>query len=360
MINQIVKIGGVMRVLPIVFLLLILPLLIFAQEQTILVPKPLDGSPFKVSDEQDLFGQAYRWFLEGRYQRGADTLRSLIKAAGVEIEPQNYYVVVANFSDKVTPIGLFHEQDDFFSTRMYGLEEKNLYYIYISRQREGASFLSVLATAKDSPFMENLPLFLGLFLPIPTAEIEAVRGPVTYVDVRQFTVPPAFRKYSDLSFLVKADLASERVLAKTVFDNTSLERWSYGIATAITSANDVDLVVGNDGKITVRPKPNLDLAAFAVINYHFKPVDTKAKTLASSLHLLGGLRLSNYMEVLLGVGGGVDFSFFGLHLFAGYSVEFADALKEGYQIDDKITNEENPFKLNIRGKPRVGIEIKFP
>jgi len=344
----------------VILMVLFVPLCINAQEQAILVPEPLPGSPFQVNDEKDLFGQASRWFLEGNYQRGADTLRSIIRAAGVELDPQSYYVVVANFSDKVTPIGLFHEDDDFFSTRLYGLEEKNLYYIYLSRQREGASFLSVLATAKQSPFMENLPLFLGLFLPVPTAEIEVARGEVTYVDVRRFTVPQAFRKFCDLSFLVKADLASERVLAKTVFDNTSLERWSYGIATAITGVNDVDLVVGNDGKITVKPKPNLDLAAFAVINYHFKPVGTKAKTLASSLHLLGGLRLSNYLEVLLGVGGGVDFSFFGLHLFAGYSVEFADALKEGYNINDKITSEENPFKLNIRGKPRVGIEIKFP
>ena len=221
-----------------------------AQERAILVPKPITGSPFQVDDSDDLFGTAYRWFLEGEYELGLDSLKKLIKASGFQILPGNYYVVMANFTDSFSPIGLIHEDDDFFSTRMYGLKENNLYYIYISRQREGKSFLSVLVTAKDSPFMENLPLFIGIFQPLVSIDAQVLSGETTWIDIRQFNVPVPFRKFSDLSFIIKPSLSEEKILAKTVFDNTSKERWSYGIASAITTAKDVDIIVGADGKIT--------------------------------------------------------------------------------------------------------------
>jgi len=351
-----------MRKLVIILFVSIFPLISFSQDRAILTPKPIPGSPFKISDENDLFAHAYRWYIEGDYTRGADSLKSLVKKAGVVLDKNAYYIVVANFTDSITPIGIFHGSDDFFSRRMFGLQKDNLYYIYITRQREGSSFLSVMATAKNSPFMENLPLFIGLFQPLPFAsvKIESTDENETWIDVRKFQVPKLFRKFSDLSVLVKSDLASDKVIAKTVFDNSSKERLSYGIATALTSVNDVDLVVGNDGKITVRPKPNLDLAVFAVINYHFQEVDTKQPTFGSSFHLIGGLRLADFLEPLIGVGGGVDMGSFGLHLFAGYSVEFAQKLKSGYEINDIVTDDVHPFKLNIRGKPRFGIEIKFP
>ena len=351
-----------MRKVIIALFVIIFPLVLLSQDRAILTPKPVPGSPFKISDKEDLFGQAYRWFIEGDYARGADTLKSLVEKAGIVLDKNAYYIVAANFTDSVSPIGLFHGDDDFFSRRMFGLQQDNLYYIYITRQREGSSFLSVMATAKNSPFMENLPLFIGLFQPLPFAsvKIESSGENETWIDVRRFQVPKLFRKFSDLSVLIKTDLASDKIIAKTIFDNTSKERLSYGIATAITSVNDVDLAVGSDGKITVRPKPNLDLAAFAVINYHFQEVDTKQPTFGNSFHLLGGLRLADFVEPLIGVGGGIDMGGFGLHLFAGYSVEFAQKLKSGYQIGDEVTDDTHPFKLNIRGKPRFGIEIKFP
>ncbi|MBD3226204.1 MAG: hypothetical protein GF313_15865, partial [Caldithrix sp.] len=116
-----------------------------AQERTVLVPKPVPGSPFHYEDTEDLFGKAYRWFLEGAYPQAADTLRKLIEATGFELEPDNYYIIVPNFTDKVTPIGLFYKDQDYFKRWFYGLKEDNLYYIYLSRQREGHSFVSVLA-----------------------------------------------------------------------------------------------------------------------------------------------------------------------------------------------------------------------
>ncbi len=335
---------------------------LFAQERTILVPEPLPGSPFNVADKNDLFGQSYRWFIAGDYARAVDSLRQLIIKAGIVLDDKAYYMLVANFTDGLSPIGILHGQDDFFSTRMFGLEEDNLFYIFISRQREGKSFVSLMATAKNSPFVVNLPLFIGLFQPLPfvSAEVTSEEGETTYIDVRRYTVPKAFRKFSDLSILVKSDLANEKVIAKTVFDNTSKERFSYGIATALTNVSDVDLVVGNDGKITVRPKPGLDPAIFAVINFHFKAVDTKMPTFGNSFHLLGGIRLSSHLEPLIGIGGGIDAGAFGLHLFVGYSVEFAQELKNDYVVGDVVSDEKSPFSIKLRGKPRFGIEVKFP
>jgi len=351
-----------MRFLLVVLLFLLVPFFSSAQERTILVPKAEPGSPFKVTDTNDLFGQSYRWFIEGDYQRGVDSLKQLILQAGISLDKNAYYMLAANFTDKVTPIGILHSEDDFFSNRMYGLQENNLYYILITRQRKGNSFVSLMATAKESPFMENLPLFIGLFQPLPfaTSEIVSEEGTTTYIDVRRYKVPRAFRKFSDLSIIVKTDLSSDKILAKTVFDNTAKERFSYGIATAITNISDVDMVVGNDGKITVRPKPGLDPAVFAVINYHFSPVDTKMPSFGNSFHLLAGLRLKSVLEPLIGIGGGVDLGAFGLHLFAGYSVEIAQELKNGFAIVDVVTNEKSPFNLKLRGKPRFGIEVKFP
>lgn len=341
---------------------LVIPEFACAQERMILMPKELPGAPFEYRDEGDLFGKAYRWFLESEPNLAADSLRKLIRLAGVKIDPGNYYVVVANFTDSFTPIGLFHEKDDFLSTRIFGLNRDNLYYVFISRQREGKSFLSVLATVKESPFMKNLPAFLGLFLPSQMAKIkpQSLVRRKTWIDVRRFDVPKEFQKFSNLSFLIKSNLSAEKFLASAVFDNTSRERWSYGIATAITTVNDVDITVGSDGRIIVRPKPRLDLATFAVINYHFQPVDTEAPTLASSFHLLGGLRLAGFLEPIIGVGGGINLDVLSLHLFVGYSVEIANKLKSGYAIGQKVDRTVDPFKINLQGKPRFGIEIKFP
>jgi len=343
-------------------LILFLSSEVSAQERAVLVPKPIPGAPFKFNDTNDLFGQAYRWFLEGEYQVGADSLKRLIESAGFKLEKGNYYIVVANFTDAVSPIGLIHEGNDFFDGRLYGLKEDNLYYIYISRQREGKSFISTLATAKNSPFIENLPLFLGLLesIPFSAADVKISSEELTYVDVRQFKIPKSLRKFSDLSIIIKSELSSEKVLAKTVFDNTSKEQWSYGIGTAITSVNDVDIIVGSDGSIIVRPKPNLDLATFALINYHFNPVDTKAPTFGTSFHILGGLRIADFVEPILGIGGGFDAGSFGLHLFLEYSVEIANELKSGYAVGQMVSDEVDPFKTKLRGKPRFGIEIKFP
>jgi hypothetical protein len=182
----------------------------------------------------------------------------------------------------------------------------------------------------------------------------------TWVDVRRFEVPENFRGFSDLSVLVKKRLSDDRVIAQMVFDNTRKEHWSYGIATAITSVNDVDIVVGEDGRIRVAPKPNLDLATFGLVNYHFAAVDTKRKTFETSFHLLGGLRIATFLELILGVGGGVSLDFIDLHLFAGYSLEFANELLPGYNIGDVISKEVDPFGSKLRGKPRFGLEIKFP
>ncbi len=351
-----------MRFILLVLFWLLLPLFSAAQERTILVPKAEPGSPFKVTDTNDLFGQSYRWFIEGDYQRGVDSLRQLIKKAGVVLDKEAYYIVVANFTDRISPIGILHAEDDFFSSRMYGLKKDNLFYIFITRQREGHSFVSLMATAKSSPFMETLPLFIGLFQPLPfvSSEIISEEGETTYIDLRRYKVPKAFRKFSDFSVLVKTELSSDKILAKTVFDNTAKERFSFGIATALTNASDVDFVVGNDGKITVRPKPGLDPAVFAVINYHFVPFDTKMPTFGNSFHLLAGLRLSSVLEPLIGVGGGVDMGMFGLHVFAGYSVEFAQKLKSGYTVGDVVSSQKSPFNLNLRGKLRFGFEVKFP
>ncbi len=334
---------------------------VYAQERTILVPKQIPGAPFVFDDSEEYYGQAYRWFLENQADSAVHNLKKVIEGAGYELDPKNYYIVVAHFMDEFAPMGILHENTDFYNTRLYGLKEDNLYYIFISRSPQAPSFISLMATAKSSPFLENLPGFLGLFGPFTRAQaLPGLAGQETWVDIRKFTIPKSYQKFSDLSIIVKEDLSSPNVLASAVFDNTSLERWSYGIALAVTSADDVDLKVGSDGKIIIRPKPSADVAGFGVINYHLKPVDTKAKTIGTSIHLLGGLRMAEILEPIIGIGGGISLDVVDIHLFAGYSLEFANKLKSGYQVGQNIDSESDPFKLNLRGKPRFGIELKFP
>jgi hypothetical protein len=74
---------------------------------------------------------------------------------------------------------------------------------------------------------------------------------------------------------------------------------------------------------------------------------------------LGGLRLDDIFEPIVGVGGGVSLGFIDLHAFVGYSFEFANQLKSGYQIGDAVNEDVSPFKRKIRGKPRFGLEIKL-
>lgn len=216
------------RILLALFSVLIISQVSFAQERAILVPRQVEGAPFKYTDGDDLFGQAYRWFFEGDVENAGATLRKLVTSAGVKIDPNAYYVVVANFTDNMSPIGMFHGSDDFLSTRMYGLGENNLYYVFITRQQGAESFLSVLATSKDSPFMENLIPFIGLFVPLATtaAADQPLATKETWIDVRQFKIPDAFRKFSDLSFLVKKDLSDEKILARMVL---TTPRWSAGV-----------------------------------------------------------------------------------------------------------------------------------
>jgi len=330
-----------------------------AQERIILVPKPVPGSPFRVADSEDLFGKAYRWFLEGQISWAADSLKKLIAASGFQLLPGNYYVVVANYNEDFSPIGLIHENSDFLDTRFYGLNTNNLYYIFISRKPEAPSFLSVTITEKDSPFVTNLPAFIGLFAPLGVQARPLATGD-TWIDVRRFEIPEKFRKNSDLAFIVKSDLSADKFLASTTFDNTARERWSYGIAVAITSRNDVDIVVGDNGQIIIQPKPERDLATFGVVNWHFNEVDTKAKTFGTSLHLFGGARLAPVVEPIAGIGGGVSLGFIDIHLFAALSVEFANQLKTGFAIGEVVNEDVDPFKVKVRAKPRFGIEFKFP
>ena len=336
-----------------------------AQEKIILVPKPVPDAPFRVVDSEDLFGKAYRWFLEGEPNWAADSLKKLINMTGHPLIAGNYYVVVAHYNENFSPIGLIHEGSDFLDTRFYGLNVDNLFYVFISRTPQAPSFLSVTITEKDSPFLANLPALISLFAPLSTREsveqqVKSLPSGDTWIDIRRFEIPKKFRKNSDLSFIVKSDLGAEKFLAATTFDNTARERWSYGLAIAITSQDDVDIVVGSDGRIIVRPKPERDLATFAVINYHFSPVDTKAKTFGTSVHAFGGARLAPIVEPIIGIGGGLSLGIIDLHLFVGYSLEFASKLKSGFAIGDTIDEEVDPFKLKVRGKPRFGLEIKFP
>jgi hypothetical protein len=345
--------------IPALVLMLALPQSVFGQDKVVVIPKQVEGAPVVVEDSTDLFAKSYHFFIEGEVAMAADSLRKLIDMSDYRIDPQAYYIVVANFTDRVSPIGLFHEGSDFLDTRFYGLKTDSLYYMFVSRTENAPSFVSVLLKSKPTPFEANLPAFLGLFgAALPG--VLSTPSQTTWIDVRRFEIPEKFQKVSDISVIVKKDLSSDEFLAAAVFDNTPLERWSYGIATAITSINDVVLEVGDDGTIVVRPRPTGDLAVFGVINFHFKAVDTKAPTLASSFHLLGGLRLANSIEPLLGLGFGVPITGFELHVFGGGSLAFRNELKAGFNIGDKLLQEADPFKLELKFYPRFGLEIKFP
>lgn len=332
-----------------------------AQDKIITIPKPVPGAPFQVQDTEDLFGKAYRWFHDGEIEWAADSLRKLLSLSNFKIDERNYYIVVANFNDNLSPVGLLHEGSAFNDTRLYGLAQDSLYYVFITKRKDATSFLSTVLTAKASPFEENLLDFLSLFPQIPIAALDFEREQKVWIDVRKYSIPEKFLKNSDISIIVRDSLRAKENLAAAVFDNTALERWSYGIATAITTIDDVDFIIGEDGRIIVRPKPKGDLAVFGVINYHFSPVDTKAPTLASSFHLLGGLRIDNTIEPILGLGFGVPLGIpVEVHVFAGGSLQFANELKSGFNIGDVVTDEVNPFKLKVRARTRFGIELKFP
>jgi len=343
-----------------VLIFILFSTIISAQDRTILVPRQVPGAPFSYNDQNEYFGKAYRWFHEGAIDSAVENLKTVITESGYTLDENAFYVVLAHFSDSFAPIGMIHGNDpDFFNTRLYGLEENNLHYIFISQTEKAPSFLSVMATAKTSPFMENLPGFLGLvgLLGQPAALTSSANN--VWVDVRQFSLPKVYRDFSDLSFLVKNKLSDENPLATIVFDNTAKEKWSYGFAMALTSVRDVDIVVGSDGTIIVRPKPDADLAGFAVINYHFSAIDTKAKSFGNSFHLLGGFRLADIFEPIVGIGGGVSLGIIDLHAFVGYSFEFTNDLKSGFEIGDTVSSNTSPFKSKVRGKPRFGLEIKL-
>lgn len=339
-------------------LLFIFNLNSFAQDRAVLIPKSV-GAPLVINDTQDLFGKAWRFYRDGFTDPAADSLKKLIAEFGYELKMNHYYIVVANFTPEETPIGLFHGDSHFHDTRLYGLQSDSLFYIFISREKEAKSYLSTVLTSKSSYFEQVLPYFIGLFPIFSQAQVQDIGENKTWMDIRKFEIPKKFKKNCDISVIVKKNFSDDKFLAREVFDNTSLEKWSFGIATAITSVNDVDFALEN-GRIVVKPKPKGDLATFGLVNYHFKPVDTKGRTMATSFHISAGLRISQTIEPVLGVGFGIPIDVIDLHLFAGYSVEFAQEPDAEYQINELIEQNVNPFKLKIRGKPRIGIEVKFP
>ncbi|MGH1365850.1 MAG: hypothetical protein ACRBF0_19985 [Calditrichia bacterium] len=339
-----------------------------AQERTVLIPKRLPDMPLTYEDTDDIFGESYRWIHEGAVNEGAAKLRTLVENAGFTMDPNAYYVVVANFTDRFSPIGLFRgdgtaEDSEFLRTRMYGLNSDNLYFIFITREANVNAYVSVMATEKDSPFNQALLQVLGLFFPIPTNAAATLDSPnrTTYIDVRKFDLPEAYQEFSDLSFIVKKELSDEMAIASQVFDNTSLEQWSFGVATAVTSIDDVNIIIGADGSIIIEPKPTLDPAQFLTLNYHFSPFDSKRQNFGNSLHALVGIRLTNYMEGMVGVGASFDLGLAALGIFAGYSVEVANDLQDGFAVGDVLANQDvDPFKTRFIGKPRIGLQIKFP
>ena len=336
-------------------LLFLISLNSYAQDRAVLIPKSV-RAPYVTDDSQDLFGKAWRFYRDGFTNSAADSLKKLIAEFGFKLKKNHYYIVVANFTPEETAIGMFHGDSYFHDTRLYGLQSDSLFYIFISRDKDAKSYLSTVITRKESYFETVLPYFIGLF-PILTQTVAENR---TWMDVRKFEIPEKFQKNCDISVIVKKNFSDDRFLAREIFDNTSLEKWSFGIATALTSVDDVDFVLEN-GRIVVKPKPKGDLATFGLVNYHFKPVDTKGRTMATSFHISGGLRISQTIEPVLGIGFGIPIDVIDLHLFIGYSVEFAQELKTEYQIGQDISGDVvDPFKLNIRGKPRIGIEVKFP
>jgi len=330
-----------------------------AQDQAILVPKPIGWTPMEVDDKGDLFGKAWRFYRDGYTDLASDSLKKLVESTGFTLNKDHYYIVVANFTPSETPIGMFHGDSEFHDTRLYGLESDSLFYIFISRDDSARSYLSTVVTRKSSYFEENLINFISLFPFISQVKSQVDSEFRTWIDIRKFEVPKKFRKNCDISVIVKKEFYEDKFLARAKFDNTSLERWSYGIGTAVTTVNDVDFIIDN-GTIVVRPKPKGDLATFGVINFHFKPVDTKASQINPSFHLLGGFRISNTIEPILGLGIGIPVSFVDLHLFAGGSLEIAQEPDSNFKVGDVVTKDVDPFKIKLRPKPRFGLELRFP
>ncbi|PJF33770.1 MAG: hypothetical protein CUN57_01285, partial [Phototrophicales bacterium] len=117
------------KIIALCLLCLFLVAPVLGQDKIITVPKPVPGAPFEVDDSADLFGKAYRWFTEGEVEWAADSLRKLINQSDFTLNENNYYVVVANFHDKMSPIGLLHAGSAFTDTRLYGLTADTLYYV---------------------------------------------------------------------------------------------------------------------------------------------------------------------------------------------------------------------------------------
>jgi len=342
----------------------ILPL--SAQVRIITVPQKISGAPFKVADSGDLFGKAYRWFIENETEMAADSLRELLsKTPGLNFdEKNNYYIIIADYGDHFAPMGMLHEGSSFYDTRLFGLTGSDLYYVFISKQKNAESFLSVTLTTKSSPFEAGLLDFINLF-PILSQKISTEGDNDVWVDVRKFQIPEVFQKNCDISLLVKRSVDAENFLAANVFDNTSKERWSFGIITALTNLKDVELAVGGDGRIIVIPNPYGDFATYGALNYHFKPVDTKQPNVASSWHLAGGFRLTDHIEPIFGVGFGLPADLpIEVHFFGGFSVAFVNQLKSGFKVGDDLaakgTEDIDPFNTKVRFRLRYGIELKFP
>ncbi len=275
------------------------------------------------------------------------------------MNPNDYHIVVADYGDEMAPIGMLHAGSDFTDTRLYGLKDADLYYIFISEKEKAENFLSVTLTRKDSPFQQGLLDFVSLFLPLEGVPLTTQVREV-WLDIRKFEIPEKFQSNSDINVIVKRQVDSEDFLATALFDNTAREHWSFGIATAITTVDDVDFIV-DQGRIVIRPKPQGDFAMFGVINYHFQAVDTKQPTVPSSFHLLAGLRLDNTIEPIVGLGFGFPTGIpVEVHFFGGISVEFANELKSGFSIGQEISEEVDPFGLELRVRPRFGLELKFP
>ncbi|MBN2009609.1 hypothetical protein JW960_09730 [candidate division KSB1 bacterium] len=331
----------------------------FSQDQVVLIPKSLRMTPYAVNDNADLFGKAWRFYRDGYTDMAADSLRKLVALTGYEIKPNHYYVVVANFTETETAIGMFHGDDSFNNNRLYGLKSDSLFYVFISREDSASTYLSTMVTRKDSYFQQVLPYFITLFPFISQVQAVEQSEYLTWVDIRKFEIPKNFQENCDISMVIKRDFYRDEIMARIILDNTSLEKWSYGIATGITNVDDVDIII-DGGKAVIRPKPRGDLATFGVINYHPKPIDTKARTIASSFHLLGGLRISNTIEPIIGAGIGVPTNIIDVHFFTGFSLEFANELKNGYHVGDTIDSNVEPFQLKLRGKFRFGLEVRFP
>jgi len=333
---------------------------IFSQERMILIPEKVANSELTYIDSTNTFRNMIIFLEDGDVKNAADSLKKVLVDAGLNIKKNFYYIVVVNYDKKHNIIGMFHKNNSFLSTRLYGLKSDSLYYVFVTDDSTMETSISAIVTRKESNFSKNLSGFLSLFQlgDIFSVKPMEFRERKAFISIRKFDVPQKFQKYCDITVVAK-DESKNKELVRSIFDNTSLERWSYGIATAVTNVNDIDYDI-EDGAVTIKPKPKGDLASFGVINYHFKPVDTKSRTFSSSVHLLGGLRVSTTIEPILGIGAGVPVSLINLHFFAGYSLEFAQILKEGIKVGEIVKSSTDPFKLKVRGKPRFGVEVNFP